>query len=110
MNEEEKKNIRFEFNDKVNMSPSELEKWLKTEESQEVGDGESLGHKSGRKIIEIKNKKVDELTDNDYNHMKKVNSYISRHMAQGPSGDKKNSRWRYSLMNWGCDPCKEQNC
>ena len=114
MKDTEKKDIRLEFNNKVNMSPAELEEWLETEESQQVGwdsgDGESVGHKSGKKIIEIKRKNVGELNDEDYSHMKKVYGYISRHLAQGPSDNKKNSRWRYSLMNWGCDPCKEENC
>lgn len=96
------------------MAPKELEEWLKTDESKSVGQdsgsGESIGHKSGKKIVKIKNKKKDELTSSDYDHMKKVNSYVSRHTAQGPSSDKENSPWRYSLMNWGHDPCKDGGC
>lgn len=40
----------------VNMTPSELEKWLATDESKSVGQGsgESTGHRSGRRIVEIK--------------------------------------------------------
>ncbi len=114
MENEEQKNIRQEFNDNVNMAPKELEEWLKTEDSKSVGqdsgDGEAIGHKSGKKIIKIKHKRKDELTKADYDHMKKVNSYISRHTAQGPSSDKENSPWRYSLMNWGHDPCKKSDC
>lgn len=110
MESEEQKSIRQEFGDKVNMAPKELEEWLKTEESKSVGqdsgDGEAIGHKSGKKIISIKHKNKDELKEADYDHMKKVNNYISRHTAQGPSSDKENSPWRYSLMNWGHDPCK----
>jgi hypothetical protein len=30
--------------------------------------------------------------------MKKVNSYVKRHMGQGPQGDPENSKWRYSLV------------
>jgi hypothetical protein len=30
--------------------------------------------------------------------------YVRRHLAQPPSGEVENSRWRYSLMNWGHDP------
>lgn len=114
MEAEEQKSIRQEFNENVNMAPKELEEWLKTEESRSVGqdsgDGEAIGHKSGKKIIKIRNKKKDELTQGDYDHMKKVNSYVSRHTAQGPSTDKKESPWRYSLMNWGHDPCKDGGC
>ena len=91
------------------MSPRELEKWLDTEESQSVGqdsgDGEAIGHKSGKKILEIKAKKKEELSEADYAHMAKVNSYIARHSAQRP--DKvEGSNWLYSLKNWGHDPQK----
>lgn len=101
-----------EFNEAVNMSPGELERWLATEESQSVGwthDGESeaVGHESGRRIVDIKHKKKTDLTDEDYRHMRKVVGYVHRHLAQGgPARDKSHSRWRYSLMNWGHDPSK----
>jgi hypothetical protein len=46
-----------EFDEVVNMSARELEEWLQTEESREVGQkdggGESRGHESGRRIVEI---------------------------------------------------------
>ena len=99
-----------EFDRVVNMTPAELETWLETEDSESVGwvhDGqsESVGHHSGRRIIEIKQKRKSELTDDDYAHMRKVVGYVHRHMAQGgPREDKDHSRWRYSLMNWGHDP------
>ena len=52
-------------------------------------------------------KKQGELTDDDYAHMRKVVGYVHRHLAQRPSKEPiENSRWRYSLMNWGHDPCK----
>jgi hypothetical protein len=103
--------IAKDFQAAVNMTPAELEKWLETEESQSVGwtregEGESVGHHSGRRIVEIKRSKKAQLTDDDYAHMRKVVGYIHRHMAQRPGGDIKNSRWRYSLMNWGHDPLK----
>ncbi|HER39921.1 MAG TPA: DUF3140 domain-containing protein [Salinimicrobium catena] len=110
MTSEEKDEIFKEFNELVNMSPKELETWLQKEESKEVGqdsgDGESIGHKSGKKIIRIKRRNKDELTSADYEHMQKVNGYIKRHLAQRPSGDVRESAWRYSLMNWGHDPLK----
>jgi hypothetical protein len=31
---------------------------------------------------------------------------FNRHSAQRPSGDVKDTRWRYSLKNWGHDPLK----
>ena len=95
--------IYQEFYDLVNMAPSELEDWLTTEKSQNVGqdsgDGESIGHKSGKHIIEIKRKKKDNLKSDDYDHMNKVVGYIKRHLAQKPDGEIKNTPWRYSLKN-----------
>lgn len=100
-----------EFKAVVNMSPARLENWLKTEESKSVGitrpgETESIGRQSGKKIIKLLKKKKAELTVDDYKHMRKVISYVKRHMGQGPHSVAKvpESRWRYSLMNWGHDP------
>jgi hypothetical protein len=92
------------------MAPAELERWLATEESREVGwkaDGrsESIGHASGRRIVGIRRKSKADLTDEDYAHMRKVVGYVARHRAQEPA-NMVTSRWRYSLMNWGHDPLK----
>lgn len=102
--------IRKDFRDAVNMSPSELDEWLQTDESHSVGDddeSESTGHRSGRRIVEIKRTNVDELTEGDHEHMRKVVGYVNRHLAQRPDGDVDDSRWRYSLMNWGHDPLRD---
>ena len=100
-----------EFRDIVNMTATELEKWLKTDESKEVGQKsggkESTGHASGRHIIAILTSKKSELTDDDYAHMRKVVGYAKRHLKQRPSGDVRETKWRYSLMNWGHDPVKK---
>lgn len=110
--DEEARGLRRDFEDAVNMSPSELERWLETEMSREVGmvregEDEAVGHKSGRRIVAIKRKTVDELDEDDYAHMRKVVGYVRRHAAQGgPKDDPAHSRWRYSLMNWGHDPMK----
>ena len=107
MEQEEITEISKEFKRLVNMSASKLEKWLQTEESKSVGwdsgDGESIGHKSGEKIIKILEKKADDLTAQDYKHMQKVNGYINRHLAQKPKGDLADTNWHYSLKNWGHD-------
>ncbi|MES1025872.1 DUF3140 domain-containing protein [Gloeocapsa sp. BRSZ] len=104
------KSVIEEFFDVINMTPKELDSWLDTEESQSVGqkdgDDESIGHKSGKRIVELLQKKKSDYTDDDLAHMKKVISYIHRHTAQKPSSDIENSRWRYSLKNWGHDPLK----
>ena len=109
MTDDEKSEVYDEFRDCVNMQPKELEDWLDTEESRSVGDsdgGESTGHRSGRRIVEIKHAKKSDLTDSQYEHMQKVVGYIHRHLAQKPGGDIKEGNWRYSLMNWGHDPTK----
>lgn len=108
--QQEKQTVYDEFSDLVNMQPKELQEWLETDASQSVGvfdGGESTGHQSGRRIVDIKRTKKDDLTDDDYDHMAKVTSYIKRHTAQRPQGDIKDTRWRYSLMNWGHDPLHE---
>ena len=101
-----------EFKELVNMSASELEKWLKTDESthtgQDSGDGEAIGHKSGKQIIDILHRKKSELSDDDYHQMQRVISYISRHKAQKPHGDLSETRWNYSLKNWGYDYSKDK--
>lgn len=103
--------IWAEWRDLVNMTPSELRDWLETDDSKSVGDtggaGESTGHKSGRRILKIKDTRKDDLTEDDRAHMAKVVGYIKRHLAQGgPDKDAEHSAWRYSLMNWGHDPLK----
>ncbi len=99
-----------DWTESVNMTAGELEKWLKTDDSNEVGDksggGESTGHESGRRIVDILRTKKADLTDDDVAWMHKVVGYVHRHRAQGPSQDVEHSRWRYSLMNWGNDPLK----
>ncbi len=106
--DEDRTRIRAEFDAAVNMTPKTLEVWLATDESRSVGQsedgGEAIGHKSGREIVAIKHKKRDALTDDDYAQMKRVVSYVHRHLAQRPHGDVTDTRWRYSLMNWGHDP------
>ena len=105
--------VRTEFDRAVNMTAAELEKWLRTDESRKVGfkgkDGaatESVGHISGRRLVRILRKSDEDLTADDYAHMRKVTGYVRRHRAQRPANIY-TSRWRYSLMNWGHDPIKE---
>lgn len=101
------------FHEAVNMSPSEIEEWLETPESKKVGfkpnGGESVGHASGRQIVDILRTKKADLDGGDYAHMRKVVGFVARHRGQGPHEEFKIpvSRWRYSLMNWGHDPLKD---
>ena len=99
-----------EFDEAFNMTPKELEEWLQIEESKSVGQsdggGESKGHESGRKIVEILKKDKTDYSSDDIDHMRRVVSYVHRHRSQKPEGDVKDSNWRRSLLNWGNDPLK----
>lgn len=68
------------------MSATELANWLLSNASHKVG--------------------WRDLTDDDYAHMRKVVGFVRRHGAQRPANIH-TSRWRYSVMNWGHDPLKE---
>ncbi len=106
---DDRQQVIRDFDEAVNMTRKELEDWLQTDESQSVGQsdgGESKGHESGRRIVEIKRKNKSEYTDDDIYHMRRVVGYVHRHQAQKPSSVVENSNWRYSLMNWGHDPLK----
>ena len=113
MPELDRDKVRKDFAEAVNMTGSELKKWLATKESRAVGwkgpdgkgTGESVGPQSGRRIIAILGKAKADLTDDEFAHMRKVVGYVRRHLAQEPA-NVATSRWRYSLMNWGHDPLK----
>ena len=109
MTADEQSAVLKAFAQAVNMSAAKLGKWLDTPESKAVGfkasgDGESVGHQSGRHIIKLLNKKQADFTDADSEHARKVVGYVHRHLAQRPAGDISETHWRYSLMNWGHDP------
>ena len=75
-----------EFDEAVNMTRKELEEWLQTDESKSVGQsdggGESKGHKSGRKILQILDKNKTDYSSDDIDHMRRVVSYVHRHESQ----------------------------
>ena len=103
--------VRRAFDAAVNMSAAEIEAWLETRESKSVGQkkgeaSESVGHAAGRRIAAILRTAEPELGDGDYLHMRKAVGFIRRHRAQEPANPV-TSRWRYALMNWGCDPLKD---
>ena len=103
--------LHAEFRDAVNMTASELEAWLETDESREVGQkdggGESTGHESGRRIVALLRTKRDDLSGGDLDHMRTVVGYVKRHRAQRPDksdAELEHARWTASLRNWGHDP------
>ena len=115
--DDERRAIISTFHDLVNMTPSALEHWLETDTSREVGwaqgtnktepgGPESVGHKEGRRIVMLLRRRQAELDADDIANMRKVTGYVKRHLAQRPSGDVTDTRWRHSLMNWGHDPLR----
>ena len=104
--------IERAFGAAVNLTATELEEWLGTERSRSVGmvrrgERESVGRQSARRIVEILRKPREALNESDYVHMRKVAGYVARHCAQRPRGDVTDTRWRWSLMNWGHDPLRK---
>ena len=103
-----------EFREAVTMTPKQLEDWLDTDESKAVGQksggsGESTGHESGRRIVEILRTRKGDLTDDDAAHMRKVVGYVKRHTAarpDKPDDELAHARWTASLKNWGHDPLR----
>jgi hypothetical protein len=81
------KDVISDFNSYVNMTADELEGWLKSNDSNSAGwpkdageeGGETVGHDSGRKIVEIlrsnPQKKADKYTEDQIQHMRKVVAY-----------------------------------
>ncbi|KAL3476526.1 hypothetical protein BJX99DRAFT_227597, partial [Aspergillus californicus] len=107
-----------EFNGLVNMTASELRDWLKEEQSQSSGwknesdSNETIGHESGRKIVDIlehnPSKNPSNYDDGQVDHMRKVVSYCKRHLAQEETAKRDPSSKSYrSLKNWGHDALKE---
>jgi hypothetical protein len=120
LSDTDKKELRSEFKQVVNMAPAQLRKWLHGEESRSVGmtaegqkvmgktDGEAVGHEMGERILELKSKRQAELDEADYQAMRKVIGYVHRHIKQRPKGDVADTRWRKSLMNWGHDLLRDK--
>src|SRR5918993_2872902 len=98
---DDRQQVIGEFDESVNMTRKELEEWLKSDESKSVGQsdggGESKGHESGRKIVEILKKNKTDYSSDDIDHMRRVVSYVHRHQSQKPEDDVKDSNWRPSL-------------
>ena len=88
--------VQKEFREAVNMDSDELKEWLETDESKSVGQsdngGESKGHESGRRIVEILEKDDEDIGQDDVDHMRRVVSYVHRHQAQKPEEDVEDSR------------------
>ena len=100
-----------EFLGLVNIPAATLRDWLETKESRGVGwthegEEEAVGHQSGRRILELIERDDAPSDAADVAFLSKVVGYVRRHLAQRPDGDVGGTRWRYSLMNWGHDPLR----
>ncbi|KAH7113981.1 DNA-binding protein [Dactylonectria estremocensis] len=123
----DQKTVIAEFNELVNMTADDLTAWLKSGSSNSAGwpkddadgEGETVGHNSGRKIVDILNanpdKSDDKYTEDQILHMRKVVAYCKRHLAQQTQGSKeksaeevKKTKYYASLKNWGHDILKAQ--
>ena len=100
----------------INMSASEIQNFLDSEEGKKAGltRKQALGpikrgRDSGRAIIRMLNTPKDEWSTNDWEWAGRQISFISRMKgAKGPLRDEKGERTRKttSLMIWGHDPEK----
>ena len=104
-----KSDAEIRFYKAVNMTADEVEAWLRTRESKACGmtrpgERESVGRQSARRIVQILRRGP--RGKSDEKHMQKVAGYVARHLAQRPEGDVRDTKWRWSLMNWGHDPLK----
>ena len=114
MSENETEDAERAFASAVNMTADEMREWLDTEQSNEVGwthegEEEAVGHQSGRRILEILERGggAAPRDEDEEKFQRRVAGYIHRHLAQRPDGDISETRWRYSLKNWGHDPLKD---
>jgi hypothetical protein len=74
---QDRQDLIREFEQVVNMSAAQLERWLRSEHSREVGwthegEHESVGHDSGRRIVALLRKPTGDCGDEDLAHMRKV--------------------------------------
>lgn len=94
----------------VNIPAGQLERWLDTERSRNVGrhkgQRESHSHAQGRRILRLLRTPRADFTADDLVHMRKVVHHVERQLRHRPRGDVSNTDWRFALMNWGHDPLR----
>lgn len=93
----------------MNLLPDALSAWLETPESASVGTpsgirGRSVGQLSGEHTLDMWATAPEDWTADDWQQARRTLGYVRRHRAQFPRRDVTDTRWRYSLMNWGHDP------
>lgn len=100
----------------VNMSPTELQKFMDSEEGKEAGlskkeassFGIGRGRDSARAILRLKSKGKENWNETDWNWARRQVSFISR-MSKNPGPlykDGEKTRKLTSLLIWGHNPEK----
>lgn len=96
------------FRSLVNMGPTELERWLRSEDSQAAGafDGEAERRlRDGRRIVRMMRKGRAGFSQADWKHVARVVGEVRVRRAMTPSGSAA-VLWRHGLMNRGHDPSR----
>lgn len=114
MTEDQKEKYK-KWKELVNMTPSELQKFLDSEDGKVAGlsreeaskEGIRRGRDSAKAILRMKSKKVDDWNVSDWDWCHRQISFISRMSAnKGPLRDKDGNPTRLllSLKVWGHNP------
>jgi len=117
LTDDEKSEIYSEWRELINMSASELEKFMNTEEGKEAGlskdEADELGIKSGREsaewIIKMKKTPNKDWTPTMWDWAKRQLSFVKRMRGnKGDLYDEKGNKTRKhtSLLIWGHNPKK----
>jgi len=105
-----REDIYAEFYTHINMSPQELENWLKTIISKTPDEGSEsefiVDKKVSRKIVKILLKKKYMLTKGDYTCMEKASHDIQNIYQQKTHDNISQLNWEFALKNLGHDPAK----
>lgn len=116
--QDEKKEIYKKWRTLINMSPSELKKWLRNpwklkaslSKDQASAYGIVSGHTSFSQIVDMVELAFNDWNDEDFANARRHNSFNSRMLGGNPgqpvSKDVPMSKWEISLRNWGHDPRK----
>ena len=110
-----KTKILNDWREVVNMTADEVERWLRDPRSrrcgmQRTGERETVGRKSGRRIVKMLRAGHDGWSASDWAWARKVVGYCKRHLAERRSewgDDIEERKWTWSLRNWGHDPVKD---
>jgi hypothetical protein len=98
-----------EFHRVVNMSSRELRDWLRTRSAGEGTEAlpDQAGTQTGRRVLEILQKRRVDIDDEDEKTMRKVVDRIHAERGEDLEPKAGQENWRHRLMTIGHDPLKE---